>query len=361
MDAMTMYETLGPIKSNGQWSAQLTATSSQEDAQKFRKLYDQQQSAAKSAKPSQKDAPKAEAKDASEAEPPQDGEAQEDPKLQEQMLLAAAAMLQNPVVTQVQDPVEQVVELAAPAAVPVEGVEVQTAVVPVETGEAAEEILPQAEQTAETVEAVQRPAETQEAPEVSQETQKTVETVEAPRAERDDGEGETEQKLEQGGETQVFQDVKAVPVKVGEAPAPEHTQEARPVETQIGEKLTEVLESGETRVEIQLTPENLGKVTIEVTSRQDGTIQVTLHAESSQTRGLLERDLTGLQSALARNTQQEVRVEVQRQEPQKNFYDGQQGHEQRNPQQQQNKDRQSRESTEDFLHQLRLGLVPEGE
>lgn len=359
MDAMTMYETLGPIRSNGQWSAQLTAASSQEDAQKFRKLYDQQQSTAKNSRPDQKDGPKAETKDASKAETPQDGEAQEDPRLQEQMMLAAAAMLQNPVVTQVQDPVVEAEAVVTADAAAVETVSFQADEVPAETVETAAEALPQTETAAETVETVQRPVETQEAPEAPQETRETVETVEAPQAEREDGEADGKQDLEQGAETPVFQDVREVPVKVGEAPAAERTQEAKPVETQIGEKLTEALENGETRVEIQLTPENLGKVTIEVTQHQNGTIQVTLHAENSQTRGLLERDLSGLQSALARNSQQEVRVEVQRQEERQNDYDGQQGHEQQDPRQQKNRGRHDRESTEDFLHQLRLGLVPE--
>ena len=159
-------------------------------------------------------------------------------------------------------------------------------------------------------------------------------------------------------EAPVFQDVREIPVKVGEAPAAEETPET-PVEDQIGPKLAEALKSGDTRVEIQLAPDTLGKVTVEVTLREDGTLHVALHAESSQTRGLLERSADNLMAMLGRDARQEVQVEVPRQQEsqQQNFYDdGRQGRGQQEHGQQER--RQEQRSGEDFLHQLRLGLVP---
>lgn len=158
-------------------------------------------------------------------------------------------------------------------------------------------------------------------------------------------------------EAPVFQDVREIPVKVGEAPAAAETREI-PVEDQITPKLTEALRAGDTRVEIQLAPENLGKVTVEVTLHEDGALHVVLHAENSQTRGLLERSADNLMAMLGREARQEVQVEVPRQQEsqQQNFYDGRQGHEHQSRQQQQQ--RQERQGGEDFLHQLRLGLVP---
>ena len=73
-------------------------------------------------------------------------------------------------------------------------------------------------------------------------------------------------------ETSVFEDVKAVPVKVGEAPKAEAPEQS--VEKQIAPKLTEALENGQTRVELQLTPENLGKVQVEMTWSQDVSLHV---------------------------------------------------------------------------------------
>lgn len=318
----------------------------------FRKLMEQ------AANGGQQETPKADAAQDGEA-----GEVFEDPKLREQMMLAAAAMLQNPVVIQVQDPVAAVEEPVQTEVQPLEEFTAQPEETPVQPRSLAQTGLPKenAEQNlsvqrgvAESVETVED-VEVAEAPAAAQ-AQETVKTAQAPEEQRED---EPENNLESGGETAVFRDVREVPVKVGEPAAAEQTTQAQPVETQVAEKLTEALKSGETRVEIQLTPENLGKVSVEVTMQEDGTLHVALHAENMQTRSLLERDATGLQTLLARNTQQEVQVEVSRQQEsqRQNFYDGHQGQEHQNPQQQR-RNRQSRESAEDFLHQLRLGLIP---
>ncbi len=158
-------------------------------------------------------------------------------------------------------------------------------------------------------------------------------------------------------ETPVFEDVKAVPVKVGEAPAAKETE--APVEKQVIPQLTEALQNGETKVEIQLTPENLGKVKIEMTWREDGSILVQMHAESSRTQGLLEKNLSSLEAMLSRTTRQEVQVEVPRNQEgqqQQNLYD-QEEQQQRHGRQEEQKRRQA-VSGEDFLQQLRLGLIP---
>lgn len=284
----------------------------------------------------------------------------EDPReLEKQMALAAVAVMQNPVV-----PVEQV---TAPEEAQVTGLaEVEIVVETVETPESAPvtadaaELLP--EEGAE--EAVDQLPQEQAKP-VEIETQTAEDTGAEMKVKVTAGEtGETGQETdnqdtpqEPAAETPVFRDVREIPVKVGEPAAAEETLET-PVEDQIGPKLAEALKSGDTRVEIQLAPESLGKVTVEVTLRQDGTLHVALHAENSQTRGLLERSADNLAAMLGRDARQEVQVEVPRQQEsqQQNFYDQQQGHERQQQQQQQH--RQERQGGEDFLHQLRLGLVP---
>ena len=154
-------------------------------------------------------------------------------------------------------------------------------------------------------------------------------------------------------ENSVFRQVETAPVKVSETAAP--TETAAPVETQVSEKVQQAVANGETRVEVQLTPEHLGKITIEVTQKGDGSLHIALHAENHQTRSLLERDISSLQTVLTRGTQQEVQVEVPRQQEnqQNQFEDGRNQH----SRQQQQEQKHQRQSSEDFLNQLRLGLV----
>lgn len=157
-----------------------------------------------------------------------------------------------------------------------------------------------------------------------------------------------------GEDQRVFKQVETAPIKVGETTV--ESTVPKGVENQVGEALTKALATGETKVELQLTPEHLGKITIELTQKHDGVLEITLHAENSQTRVLLERDLPNMQNLFSRSTQQEVLVEVPRhQETQQNeSYDG---HQQRQQQEQQEQ-RHQQERNEDFLNQMRLGFVP---
>jgi len=294
---------------------------------------------------------------------------QEDPKeLEKQMALAAMAILQNPVV-----PVEQAVtpEIQSEAAVDEAAVN-ETAPL------AMENILtPEAQNFApETEKAVEIPVEggetqaagpnlakeelpqTIEAPKTAQETEgRTVEVkVETgrPAEETPENTDDTPELQDAEVETPVFEDVKAVPVKVGEAP---RTETEQPVEEQIMPRLTEALQNGETHVEIQLTPENLGKVTVELTMSKDGGLVVQLHAENRETQNLLSKNTAGLEALLGRETAQEVRVEVPRQEEsqRQDLYEQQQEQHQRH---QQEERRRQETRGEDFFQQLRLGLIP---
>jgi flagellar hook-length control protein FliK len=159
-----------------------------------------------------------------------------------------------------------------------------------------------------------------------------------------------------GAERSVFGNVETAPVKVSEIAKPQAADQPKSVGAQVEEPVTKAIQQGETRVELQLEPAHLGKVTVELTQREDGTIHVALYAENGQTRGLLEKDMSGLQQLLNRNTQQEVQVEVPRyQENQQQ--DLRDGHQQENQHRQQQQQRHH-DSGEDFLSRLRLGLIP---
>lgn len=165
----------------------------------------------------------------------------------------------------------------------------------------------------------------------------------------------------------IFEDVEAAPIKVAEAPAADETADAQSVQDQVAHGLTEALANGETKVLLSLTPETLGKITVEITRAESGLIHVSLLAESVRTSQLLERNMPSLQSMLAKNDDSaKVEVEIQKQDAgnQANAqYDGNNGssaqeERAREEQQRRYEREQHSQSSADFLQQMRLGLIP---
>lgn len=279
---------------------------------------------------------------------------------QEQLMEAALAAMQNPVIPAA-EPVEPAVqeETAAVAAVQQEEPEQ-------DVGHAAvQQEMSNAEQQPESVAEVQRPDASASAPaqeqfdsEVPEERQeRTVETDRSGVREREQDFEVTENV--QGGETEtaVFQDVETVMVKVGETEGSDEMDLTASVTEQVHDQIANALEQDDSHVTIQLTPENLGTIEVQMSLTEDGSLTVTLHAQNHHTQQLLEKGVDGLQSLLARNVQQDVQVEVSRQEEsqQQHFEDGQQNHQQ---QQENRQQKEQKQNGNDFLHQLRLGLIP---
>ena len=158
----------------------------------------------------------------------------------------------------------------------------------------------------------------------------------------------------------IFHDVKAAPGKVGEVEHAPEAQEAN-VAQQVDAGVAQALAQGESMVRIQLAPENLGSITVEIAKSAEGVIRVALTAHSGETRGLLERHAGELQGLLSSRTQQSVEVNVQRQQEsqqnQNHNYDGHNGHAQ-DGEQQQHRRQQKQDGGVDFIQQLRLGLIP---
>ncbi len=159
----------------------------------------------------------------------------------------------------------------------------------------------------------------------------------------------------------VFHDAKAAPVKVGERYETVDTQ-APNMDEQVAAAVRQAVQAGSQRIEIRLTPENLGELVIEMTRDAGGALQVVLHASTSRAAGLLTEHLTGLHAALQAQSAQAVHVEVQRgQESQQQNLHQQtdpNGHHQQHRQQER---RQEQTGGEDFLQKLRLGLFGEPE
>lgn len=160
----------------------------------------------------------------------------------------------------------------------------------------------------------------------------------------------------------VFRNLQSAPIKVGETFSTDRT-EAEDLNSQLAQKIIPAVEQGQTKVELQLTPETLGSVKVEITQSENGALHVTISAQNSEARSLLSKNADNLQSLLAARSQAPVQVEVQRQgenQP-KDPYNGQNGHPSQDQQQQQQRQPEHAKSGEDFLHQLRLGLVDEAE
>jgi len=156
----------------------------------------------------------------------------------------------------------------------------------------------------------------------------------------------------------LFREVKDFMVKVGEAKPVEMPEPVEvEVKDQLGQKVFEAIENGETRLTVQLSPENLGRVDVELTLTEDGVLKLELRTENHMTQRLLEKETAGLHQMLVRNTQQDVQIQVTRQEDSRHqaFEDGRQGGNHQNPQQER---REEQRNTGDFMQQLRLGLIP---
>lgn len=342
----------------------------------FQKLMDQKQSG--SAAASQKETGETPAK-AEEAAASQETEAPvvQDPKeLEERMSLAAmAAMTQNPLVADIAEETPQV--LTDPnwedGFVPVSYVDqgdyrivswartetVTGQELEASDGEAAEWMAGQTAEEAEAV--VKAPAEPEvEAP--------VVEVGPETAVVRNETAGEELPELQDAEvETPVFGEVEAAPMKVGEAPAGEEKAQAREIGEQIAPwavKIASVTGSdGSRTITVHLEPEQLGKVHVEVSLEKDGSLRLVVNAENSHTQSLLSRNSESLAAILGKYAESSVHVEIPRQEEnQRQDLLNQQQQQNRQQQQQERHHREDRQAGgEDFLHQMRLGLIGEEE
>ncbi len=222
--------------------------------------------------------------------------------------------------------------------------------------------------------AVEAKADAPEAPRGGQEAERPAEpaqvqetrperTAETPRFVRSTERTETEEEpvSEQAVQSEpLFTRVDTAPVKVAEAARPVPLEAEDGVE-QLGRELGEVMvnRADANRVEITLTPESLGKLTVEITRGANGALNVVLHPTSERAANLLERSTGSLQTLLAASTRNETQVLVRPGAEQQQTLDpnGQNRQDQQQQQQQRQNGHREQRSAEDFLQQLRLGLV----
>jgi flagellar hook-length control protein FliK len=346
-----------------------------------------------------KDEPKVQKPAAKPDEKPEAAQAEETPVSGEQLAAVAAMLFQpQPEIR----PMQETVVTATPTAAveTVREVDAEAPVAQLETPAAQETAaLPVAEETAATAQTPQQteakpgaepesetkpadtaapvetkpeartetPAErpvvrTQNAPRQEQDAPRAEKTLNAPRIAKD--ETHTAEETD-GDDTQaaqaapLFERVDAPVVKVAEAPRPVPL-EAQDGAEQLGREIDGILvnNADANRIEVTLTPDSLGKLTVEITRGEHGVLNIVLHPSTERAASLLERNAGNLQNALASNGRSEVQVQVRpAEEPQQQFLNPDGQNEQQRQQQQQQGRRHEQRSAQDFLQQLRLGLV----
>lgn len=181
--------------------------------------------------------------------------------------------------------------------------------------------------------------------------------VNTPEAQQTDDEEASDLTGELLADKPLFKDVKAAPIKVGENFQLD-TQEPD-MDAQLANTIRYAAEQGLKQIEIKLSPENLGNLTIKLTQSVDGSLQVVLHAANAKAANLLTQHLDNLNAALQGYSQNsEVQVQVQRGEDSQQAQQQQadpDGHNRQQHQQQQ-QHQQDNGRSEDFIQRFRLGL-----
>ena len=286
----------------------------------------------------------------------------------EQALAGAVLLVEVPTV------VEQPVVLPEQMAAPINGVEDMAVGAQMQTAQGMQQTapLPQAEVTSPVLtpegegqpvqEAVQTPVQTvgqpQAEPQQEQTASQNSQTERPVQATATHAQTqEPELTAAEGWQTPLFQNVEHTPIRVGDAPV-DMTAPPEEVNTALGDALKGAVDLGAQRLEIRLSPENLGTVVAEFTRSPEGALHVVLHAETQQAAKLLSDHAPALSLLLQENTNSQVRVDVpQPQQSQSPWQQPDQGAGQQHQQQQQPQQNTQRQDAESFLHQLRLGLI----
>lgn len=153
-------------------------------------------------------------------------------------------------------------------------------------------------------------------------------------------------------EQPLFRNVDAMPVKVGDSSVLD--TETPNFDTNLSQTIQQALDQGTQKIQIQLKPENLGNIVVEMTQDSNGMLHVVLHADNDRTARFLQDHSTALSDLLQNSRSGQVHVEVPSQQSNQESW---QPPDQRNSGGQHRQHQNSRQNTEDFLNQLRLGLL----
>ena len=160
-------------------------------------------------------------------------------------------------------------------------------------------------------------------------------------------------------EAPVFGNVSAAPVKVALPQTEPIEIEAPDAAEDLAGRIEDLLdEEIDKSVEFTLVPESLGKITVQIAHGQDGTLHVLLSASTERAAAILERHTGSLQNLLTTNGRTQTHIEVRgNEESQRQFLNPNGENNQGRQQQGQQRRQQIEHRTQDFVQQLRLGLI----
>ncbi len=153
-------------------------------------------------------------------------------------------------------------------------------------------------------------------------------------------------------EQPVFRNVDAMPVRVGDSTVLD--TETPNFDTNLSQTVQQALDQGTQKIQIQLKPENLGNIVVEMTQDSNGMLHVVLHADNDRAARFLQDHSGALSDLLQSSRSGQVQVEVPSQQSNQESW---QPPDQQNSGGQHRQRQNSRQNTEDFLNQLRLGLL----
>jgi len=126
----------------------------------------------------------------------------------------------------------------------------------------------------------------------------------------------------------------------------------------LSEEILKTLDSGKKELEVQLEPQNLGKIRIKVSYESDE-VSVSVLCSESKTLKMLSQSAGELGTILESNLERPIQIFVDNQ--QADYLNNQDNSQQQQQQQQQQQNgSQQEESSEDFLQKLRLGIYEAG-
>lgn len=153
-------------------------------------------------------------------------------------------------------------------------------------------------------------------------------------------------------ERPLFERVEATPIQVAE---PVRADEPA-FPAQLAQRIDKAAAQGVNTIEVQLTPYELGKITIRLTVTEEG-MQISMHSANSKTVGLLAEHAANIGAIVEHNHSGSVSVSVEQEQQQPDQYTQQEHHGNGQQQQQQQEHHHAPPQNDDFIQQLRLGLA----
>ncbi len=160
-------------------------------------------------------------------------------------------------------------------------------------------------------------------------------------------------------QTQLFKDVKSTPIKVAQPQTLDTTADA--FDTNLYKAISEADLAGANKIILNLSPANLGNVTVEMSTTPEGVLNVVLIAETDAAARLINENSSKLGAMLLHTNAEQVKVEImqveQGEQSQYNRQDDPNRQSRGNDGRGNSQTQKQQETNEiDFMQKLRLGL-----